>query len=222
MLCVIRHVSYLYCRVFSKTDGIMRVFIERRFSGYRFLRVPALAILVVSVGRRCLCNLVSRQRSHASVFLRRIMPILVQRHILRFRQVHCSINRTVGYFNLVLIRNAVFVLIHSEIRHVFGCHIQASHLRDVFRLQLCIPAYHLSVLRPVLEGVAFLCFCQGARRCPGCWVHTIRVVGCCSMVFVIRHVIDCYCVFLFIIEIYSIRCRVTCNRQRFSQIRCSM
>ena len=171
----------------------MRIFRELRDSGFRFLRVPALACLVVSVGCRCLCYLVLGQRSHASLFLRRIMLILIQRHILRFRQVHASVHRTVGYFNLVLIRDLVSVVIHSEVRHVFRFHIQASHLRDVLRLQLCIPAYHLSVLRPVLERVAFLCCRYGALRGSRCRAYFIRAVRCASMLCVIRHISYFHC-----------------------------
>ena len=193
MLCVIRHIGYLHCRVFGKADCIMRIFRELRDSGFRFLRSPALACLVVSVGCRCLCNLGFGQRSHASLFLRRIMAFLVKRHILRFRQVHASIHRTVGYFNLVLIRDLVSVVIHSEVRYVFGCYIHASYLLDVLRLQLCIPAYHHSVLRPVLEGVSFFRGCHGASWCSAYRLHHIRAVRCASMLCVIRHISYFHC-----------------------------
>ena len=193
MLCVIRHVGYLHCRVFGKADCIMRIFRELRDSGFRFLRSPALACLVVSVGCRCLCNLGFRQRSHASLFLRRIMAILIQRHILLFLQVHASIHRTVGYFNLVLIRDLVSVVVHSEVRYVFGCYIHASYLLDILWLQLCIPAYHLSVLRPVLEGVSFFRGCHGAAWCSAYRLHHIRAVRCASMLYVIRHISYFHC-----------------------------
>ena len=171
----------------------MHIFRELRDSSFRFLRIPALTCLVVSVGCCCLCNLVIRQCSHTAFFLRCIMAILIQRHILRFLQVHASVHRTVGHFNLVLIRDLVSVVIHSEVRYVFGCHIQASHLRDVLWLQLCIPAYHHSVLRPVLEGVSGLCCRYGAFRCSAYRAHHIRAVRCASVLCVIRHVSYLHC-----------------------------
>ena len=102
----------------------------------------------------------------------------------------CSTHRSllvccclIGVFHLILIRNLIAVFICTEVCCVFTSYIQSIYL---CRFEFFIPADDRTFcVRPVLECIAFTCFCFASLYGSGYWLDFILRIGYSSHIFII-------------------------------------
>ena len=102
--------------------------------------------------------------------------------------------------NLKIIRNVILILVLAKNCHIPGFYIKIICILavciDYFFAKVSIPAYDLSVLRPVLECPAVFRCCCGANRCSCCRFYLFSLRAYTSMFCIIRAVADPYCCIL--------------------------
>ena len=198
MFCIIRAVADPYCYILREGDYIIGCCCNLSYPCFRFLRIPALACLIVTSICSCFCDLLFCKVADSFFCFCCIVAVFIKSYI-RFSNTYTSVYCLICYLYLVLIRDMVTVFILSEYCHILRCFIQAVNLAvciDYFFAKCLIPAYDLVALHPVLECPAFLLSCCGASRISGCRCYIFSSKTYASMFCNIRSVANPYCCIL--------------------------